>query len=91
MKTIAVRVSDDFHYSVKNFAKKQGMTLQDYVVTTVKKDLELNDALIKAPKLADLIEGLTDDEVLEAIKEARLKKESNRNTSQETQENPRND
>ena len=74
MKTIAVRVSEDLHYSVTKFVQKQGITLQNYVVTTIQQDLEKNNAFIRTPNLADLIEGLTYAEVMEAIKEARMKK-----------------
>ena len=39
-KTITIRVTDEEHRNIKLEATKQGITIKDYVLELVKKDLE---------------------------------------------------
>lgn len=77
IKNITLRVSDDFHYSVKTFAAKQGITLQGYMIDVIEKDLEKNKAYVKSPEtIADIIDDLSEDELLQIVKQI---KENKRN------------
>ena len=66
IKNITLRVDDDFHYSVKIYAAKKGVTLQQYMIETVTNDLIANNALTKPP-LAELIDNLSAEEVRDLI------------------------
>lgn len=39
-KTITIRVTDDEHLAIKLEATKKGVTIKDYVLALIKKDLE---------------------------------------------------
>jgi len=72
IKNITLRVSDDFHYSVKTFATNQGKTLQSYMIETIESDLKSNNAFVETPNfISEVLEGLSDSEVLEVIKRAK--------------------
>ena len=40
VRTISFRVDEDFHASVKIQATKEKKSLQDYIIETLKKDME---------------------------------------------------
>jgi hypothetical protein len=66
IKNITLRVDDDFHYSVKTYSAKKGMTLQKYMIEVVTEDLKKNKAYVKSP-ITDLVDKLTDDEIAEVL------------------------
>jgi len=39
IKSITVRVEDDFHYEVKTLALKQKTTIQDLIISLLKKEM----------------------------------------------------
>ena len=43
MKSITVRVEDDFHYEIKVLALKKKKTLQDLILDLLKKELSLEE------------------------------------------------
>ena len=81
MKNITLRVNDDFHYSAKTYASNAGTTLQNYMISTVTKDLVDKKAYIKSPNtiagmlITDLLDGLSDEEMLEVIRRAKKEKQ----------------
>ena len=77
IRNITLRVSDDFHYSVKTFATKKGISLQSYMVETVERDLKENKAFVKSPEsLAELMDDLSEEDLLEVLKRVREEKRS---------------
>lgn len=76
MKTIALRASDDLHYSVKELATKKGFSLQSYIIGLIEKDLRENGAYTKSPKnaMADLLADLSEDEAIVLIENIMRKK-----------------
>lgn len=74
IKNITLRVDDDFHYSAKQYALKNQMTLQEYMVKTVRADLEAKNAFVKSP-IAKLIDELSDEELRELAN--RIKEKDN--------------
>jgi|GEM_PF-3423503 len=82
IKNITLRVSDDFHYSVKMYASKIGIPLQSYMIETVEKDLNSKNAYVKSPDtiagmlISEMLDGLSDDELLAVIKRAKEEKNS---------------
>lgn len=75
IKNITLRVDDDFHYSVKTYAAKQGLTLQKYMIDVVTRDLEANNAYTKSP-IAELVDNMSDDEIVEMLKRIKEKKDT---------------
>lgn len=75
IKNITLRVSDDFHYSVKTYAAEQGMTLQSYMINVVEKDLEANKAYKKSP-IAELVDNMSEDELIEMLNRIKEKKDT---------------
>lgn len=73
IKNITLRVSDDFHYSVKTYAAKQGMTLQGYMINVVEEDLYKNNAYQKS-QIAELVDNMSDDEIVEMLRRIKEKK-----------------
>lgn len=76
IKNITLRVSEDFHYSVKTYATQKGKSLQSYMIDVVTEDLKANNAYISSP-ITELVDSLTDNEVAEMvrlIKERKQKK-----------------
>ena len=49
MKNISVKVDEEFHREVKIQAAKEGVTIQDYVIALITKDLESKKVPISAP------------------------------------------
>lgn len=41
-KSIVVRVEPEFHQELKMFTVSKGMTIQEYVIELIKKDMEKN-------------------------------------------------
>lgn len=75
IKNITLRVDDDFHYSVKTYAAKQGLTLQKYMIDVVTRDLEANNAYTKSP-IAELVDNMSEDEIVEMLKRIKEKKDT---------------
>lgn len=73
IKNITLRVSDDFHYSVKTYAAKRGMTLQGYMINVVEEDLYKNNAYQKS-QIAELVDNMSDDEIVEMLRRIKEKK-----------------
>ena len=75
IKNITLRVSDDFHYSVKTHATREGLTLQGYMIYTIEKDLKSKNALVKSPDtIAELFDDLTEEQMIEVIKRVKEEK-----------------
>lgn len=67
IKNITLRVSDDFHYSVKTYATKEGKSLQSYMIEVVTDDLKAHNAFTPSP-ITELVGNLTDSEMAEMVK-----------------------
>ena len=77
IKNITLRVSDDFHYSVKTFANKQGIPLQTYMISVIEKDLQANKAYMKSPEtIAGIFDDLSEEELLQIVKQIKESKQS---------------
>lgn len=75
IRNITLRVSDDFHYSVKTFSARQGTSLQNYMIDTVERDLKSKNAFVKFPDaLAEMLDDLSEEEMLEVLRRVREEK-----------------
>ncbi|MCM1330928.1 MAG: hypothetical protein NC253_16025 [Ruminococcus sp.] len=75
IKNITLRVSEDFHYSVKTYATKEGKSLQSYMIDVVTDDLKAHNAYISSP-ITELVDSLTDKEVAEMVKLIKERKQN---------------
>ena len=63
---LAVRVCDELHHAVKTFATNNGLSLQDYIVGIIEKDLRANEAYTPSLKseLNTILAELSEDEIV---------------------------